>query len=282
MDWVLVVRNSGTELAAKSAMWVEEVCQIKVKADQPTAWVTIFAVVAVLFSGSQSARAGGTECQALFATTLSKTQQRKLERLQSNGNLENQVVLSSGHLSLQPLKKEDIPFLNRLNDIPDIQHNFGIRGSDSPALGSFYLDWIEAKESKTKHHYFAAWTIRSGGEVVGYIHLRKSYARWFSESVAISVENFLKDRGLPENSLILSIGYVVEPSFRGLGYASSALGIVTTFAKETLGAQLILPRVYSDNETSKRVLLKSGYSRIPQRELTGVEWYASEILQPAK
>ena len=59
--------------------------------------------------------------------------------------------------------------------------------------------------------------------------------------VSSAIEAFLREKQLPENSLILSAGYVMLPEFRRAGIAGEALNLVTRFAKTELHPALIPP-----------------------------------------
>ncbi len=57
------------------------------------------------------------------------------------------------------------------------------------------------------------------------------------------------------------IGYKIEPEFRGLGFATEALGAVVEHVIAHHGFTLLVAQARADNVASRRVLEKSGFTQ---------------------
>lgn len=65
--------------------------------------------------------------------------------------------------------------------------------------------------------------------------------------------------GIEEDNHIGEIGYWLNKDVRGHGYGSIGCQIITNYAFETLGFRRLAGLVDSDNEASKKVLLRAGF-----------------------
>ena len=61
--------------------------------------------------------------------------------------------------------------------------------------------------------------------------------------------------------------YWIAPAVRGMGLATRALRLLTTWAVETLGMGVILLEIHHSNEASRRVAGAAGYHQVGQLEV---------------
>jgi len=68
-----------------------------------------------------------------------------------------------------------------------------------------------------------------------------------------------------DRARVAEVAYYVLPSGQGKGYATDAVRTLVRFAFETLNANSAVARIRADNEASRRVVEKAGFTREGRR-----------------
>jgi ribosomal-protein-alanine N-acetyltransferase len=79
------------------------------------------------------------------------------------------------------------------------------------------------------------------------------------------------------------VGYTIDPSEQGNGYATEAVAALVDYAFETLGADLVRAYADADNVASVRVADKVGLGvveRFEGREDDGTTWHGVRMERP--
>ena len=100
-----------------------------------------------------------------------------------------------------------------------------------------YLDYVEKLYAKCKFYDFGIF-LRESGKMIG--------------TVGFTTINLHKNTA--------SVGYVLNPKFWGQGLAKEALDKIIEFGFEILGFDTLFAKFIEENERSKKVLEKCGFS----------------------
>ena len=68
-----------------------------------------------------------------------------------------------------------------------------------------------------------------------------------------------------ENRTSAEVGYELHPSFQRMGLAAEALSFVLQFAFNSLHLKCVEAVIHHQNEASKKLVIKSGFQRNPDR-----------------
>jgi len=141
-------------------------------------------------------------------------------------------------IRLEPVAVEHLPLLRSLVADPAVQRFTRIPVPPPP---DFPEQWLDA--------YLVG---RKDGTRSGFAIVDDETRAQLGMAVAPTIE--------PE-AATAELGYVVASAARGRGVATAALGLLTDWALEELGAERLELRISVDNVASKRVAERCGYVR---------------------
>lgn len=138
---------------------------------------------------------------------------------------------TSGRVELRTVEPADAEFLRRVVNDPQVRHSLG---TVEPVNGPQEQEWIESigESGDTKL------LICVDGEAVGSITLREPNEVW----------------GVAE------IGYMLDPDAWNNGYATDAVGGICRIAFDERRLNKVYAIVYAQNDGSRRVLEKVGFT----------------------
>jgi RimJ/RimL family protein N-acetyltransferase len=145
--------------------------------------------------------------------------------------------LRDGELLLRPSREADAPAIREVYSEPDIRRWMG--WDDQPPDDAEARENIERAARSWQEGTWAVFRIAdaSTDEVVGGVNLR-----------------------LAEHD-IAEVSYFLRASVRGRGLATGAVRLVARWAFDELGIERIELRAHADNEPSRRVAERAGFTR---------------------
>jgi ribosomal-protein-alanine N-acetyltransferase len=146
------------------------------------------------------------------------------------------VTLKSERLVLRPLKESDAKDIaNNMNHPGQAKY---VPGPPYPYTIDNALEYIQSRLESSKNRI--EWAIEFEGTVVG----------------GINVHNLNTERKHCE------LGYAIGPNWQGKGFATEASRTILRYAFDELNVHFVSAGVYEDNEGSKKVLKKLGFSYV--------------------
>lgn len=85
------------------------------------------------------------------------------------------------------------------------------------------------------------------------------------EKASLTAVGQMGCKGLPDEHGMVEIGYGINPSFWGRGYATEAAQALVEWLKNQQSVKYIKAETLPDNVASRRVLEKTGFSQISTR-----------------
>lgn len=177
----------------------------------------------------------------------------------------NKTILKTQRLNLRPLLLEDKLFFVWLMGAKGVKEN-----NDNLDIWEAYARRND-RRANTSERYFSIWVIEHKGRKVGTINLRKLSLKYIPKDLKVKINKYLQGKG----PFVGEVGYIIDPNFRGLGFATEAVERVTEFARSDLGLLLVLGETYHTNEHSRAVLNKSGYTQVRINESPSIDWFSS-------
>lgn len=146
-------------------------------------------------------------------------------------------TLITPRLYLRAMRADDAEDMFEYASMPSVTKYLLWREHESVGYTRDYLKYIESRYSVGDFYDFAVVEKASGRMIgtCGFTHID-------------TVNN------------VCEIGYVFNPKYHGMGYATEAACEVARFAKETLGAHRIEARFMKGNDASVRVMERLGMS----------------------
>lgn len=136
------------------------------------------------------------------------------------------------NVELRPIEEEDVPFLQRLMNDPQVREGLG---AYEPLNEAEEQEWFESITEDDDVHLLVC----TDSEPVGTIGLHMKHAAWGNAEV----------------------GYSVVPSAWGNGYATDALREVCRWGFDERRLNKVTARAYETNPASNRVLEKVGFEQ---------------------
>jgi RimJ/RimL family protein N-acetyltransferase len=144
------------------------------------------------------------------------------------------VFLRGDDVTLHPVEEEDLPFLQRLVNHPDVRRDLGMTAPSNAAQSE---DWWENSNESDDQLPFV---VTDDEERVGHVNLH------------------VRDHW---DATVGGIAYYVDPDHWGNGYATDATRTACDYALHERGFDKVTGQVYVHNEASRRVLEKVGFER---------------------
>ena len=143
------------------------------------------------------------------------------------------VFLRGSTIDLHPIDEEDLPFLQRLINEPAVWNSLS---RAAPVTEHDEHEFYEsAVHSASQEHLLVC----VEGQPVGIVGLHDINHTW----------------GVAE------LGYFIDPSEQGMGYASEAVEVFSEYAFNERRIAKLIAIVLANNEASIRVLSKNGFSQ---------------------
>jgi RimJ/RimL family protein N-acetyltransferase len=139
------------------------------------------------------------------------------------------VFLRGERVDLHTVEADDVPFLQRLVNDPEVRETLG---SVLPYNERQQTEWFESLDPDD-----FAFVLCADGDPVGYAELVEHFPAW----------------GVAE-----ARGYV-DPEHWGQRYATEALSLLCSYAFETLGLHRLHATALATNRGSRRVLERNGF-----------------------
>ncbi len=144
-------------------------------------------------------------------------------------------VLNSKRLIFSKFQKEDYSLYHELSSNEKVMR---------------YITGYALTEQITKKQFQKILKINNGKDIQGVFKVTESKSGKFvglSKSTIFSEEE-------------VEIGYVIMPEFWGNGYGSEMSSMMIDFSKQIKQAKILIGIIDPENEASKRILEKSGFS----------------------
>ena len=142
------------------------------------------------------------------------------------------VFLRGERVTHHPVEEEDLGFLHRLTNDPDVRRSLGMFSPHNIKSGEQWLEQV-AEEDDGVHLVVVV-----DDDPVGAITL---------------------DRRDHWDAVVGSVSYYLAPETQGNGYATDALRTVCRYAFEERAFDKLAGQVFVDNDASRRVLEKVGF-----------------------
>lgn len=166
---------------------------------------------------------------------------------------------------LIPLRQKHRVELKNLYSTPDVNRFFLGRQSADSAVKA-HLKSARNPHSGKRNSFAGRWVIEFKGSFVGYLEMVAMEPNSLPVEVA---ESFKKTN---QDDLYLSVGYALDPAFRGNGIATKALSHAIQFAKDVLKPKYIFASTNSLNDASQKVLLRNRFSILPTYETKRIKF----------
>lgn len=141
------------------------------------------------------------------------------------------TFIRGDEIDLHVVDEEDLPFLHRIVNDPDVWHQLG---AATPATMADEEEFLEHGVNADDQEHLL---IVPEDEPVGIIGLNRINPMW----------------GTAE------LGYFIDPAHHGRGYGTEAVGLITEYAFDHRRLSKLTAWVLVDNPASARVLEKNGY-----------------------
>ena len=148
-------------------------------------------------------------------------------------------TLSYGTLSLRPSREGDIESIYQACQDPLISHFTTVPANYT----------LEHAQLFVRHHDPEG--LQSKREIRFIIESNHGAAPAMAGVISFHSPNF--------NNKVAEIGYWVTKEFRGKSIGTNAVKVLTNFGFETMGWNRIEAMIDSDNEASKKVVIRAGY-----------------------
>jgi RimJ/RimL family protein N-acetyltransferase len=148
-------------------------------------------------------------------------------------------TLSYGTLSLRPSREADIESIYQACQDPLISHFTTVPANYT----------LEHAQLFVRHHDPEG--LQSKREIRFIIESNHGAAPAMAGVISFHSPNF--------NNKVAEIGYWVTKEFRGRSIGTNAVKVLTNFGFETMGWNRIEAMIDSDNEASKKVVMRAGY-----------------------
>lgn len=142
------------------------------------------------------------------------------------------VFLRGDRVTLHPVEEEDLDFLHRLVNDPDVRRSLGMFSPHNRKSGEQWLE--QAAEEDDGVHL----VVVADDDPVGAINL---------------------DRRDHWDAVVGTVSYYVAPAAQGNGYATDALRTVCRYAFAERGFDKLAGHVFVTNDASRHVLEKVGF-----------------------
>jgi RimJ/RimL family protein N-acetyltransferase len=146
------------------------------------------------------------------------------------------MVLETERLTLREIDENDAPFVRRLLNEPSWLRFIGDKGVKSDDDARTYIRNVP--RASYARHGFGLWLV-----------VRKS------DCVAMGMCGLIKRDSLED----VDVGFAFQPDFWGAGYAHEATMAVLAYGKNTVSLKRIVAVTTLDNESSIKLLRKSGF-----------------------
>ncbi len=177
--------------------------------------------------------------------------------------------IRESELTLVPLRQRHFESLKSLLQTPDVNRFFSGGKSDPEGSAANHIRRAKRASGDRRETFDGQWAIEISGEFAGIIALTEVGLDRLPPEFGV---RFPKEH--PED-LYLSVGYALNPNFRGQGLASRSLNLVTEFARNTLGARYIFASTNALNDPSKDVLNRAGFEILPTSDSKRVKFFKS-------
>lgn len=144
-------------------------------------------------------------------------------------------MLEGGRIRLRKILPTDADDMFEYASRPDVTEFLLWNPHESSVYTSQYLAYVQ-RQYKSGQFFDWAVELKKSGKMIGTCGF-----------VSIDMSNRKAE-----------IGYVINPNYRGQGYADEALGLVMRFGFEKLGLNRIETRYMVGNDASRRVMEKCG------------------------
>jgi RimJ/RimL family protein N-acetyltransferase len=145
--------------------------------------------------------------------------------------------LTDGVVALRPLGPDDIDDLYQLNDLPDVARN-----RIGPGLSR---EWATQRCGQAHSAWLA-------GEIAS-MSIRDAATGAFAGDIGLHYREPFTRQAM--------LGYSLRPEFRGKGFATRSVNLVTEWAFESVGVVRVVAGTFPENEASRAVLRRAGFTR---------------------
>ena len=155
--------------------------------------------------------------------------------LQEQGERKHMSILSNEVVSLRPLTRKDLEFLNRWKNDEDVYKYLG--GGFMPVSADVQEKWMDSMMDTTGNNRRFMIEIE-GGAPVGMIGLYN--IKWIHQTAELGI-------------------FIGEKSCEGKGYASNAFNLLKNYASQYLNIRKIRADVVEDNEKAVAMYQRLGF-----------------------
>lgn len=159
-------------------------------------------------------------------------------------------ALRTERLELRPVGDEDVDRILEYRNLPEVTR-WLLRTEVDPA--SLQATWRRVAEDPDDH----SMAVTLDGLVIG--------------TVSLDVVDGMGQPGMPARTEA-QLGYIFDPAYGGLGYATEAVSAMVVYAFDRLGVRRITAGCFADNLASVRILEKVGMRR--EQHGVGDSWHA--------
>lgn len=159
-------------------------------------------------------------------------------------------TIRTERLELRPVRDDDVDRILEYRNLPAVTR-WLLRTKVDPA--SFRVAWRRAAEDPNDH----SMAVALDGLVIG--------------TVSLDVVDGMGQPGMPPRTEA-DVGYIFDPAYGGLGYATEAVTAMVAHAFDRLSVRRITAGCFADNLASVRILEKVGMRR--EQHGVGDSWHA--------
>jgi RimJ/RimL family protein N-acetyltransferase len=183
--------------------------------------------------------------------------------------------LESDRLVLRRITSDDLPFYTRLHALPQVAEHLYPEGRPrSPEQTKAWLEYTLASYEQLALGYLAV-VRKADGALIGRCGLMDMVVESAPPEHGIRRGWFGREDAPPEVVLTYEteLGYTLDPTAWGHGFASEAARRVCEYARDVLGLTYTVSAILPSNVRSRRVAERGGAHPAGQMHVVGLTWY---------
>jgi ribosomal-protein-alanine N-acetyltransferase len=182
--------------------------------------------------------------------------------------------LESARLVLRRIAPDDLPFFTRLHALPEVaEHLYPGGRPRSPEETAAWLQYTLASYDRLALGYLAVLR-KENGALIGRCGLMDLVVESAAPEHGIRRGWFGREQAAAGVALTFEteLGYTLDPSVWGQGFATEAARCVRDYARDVLRLSYTISAILPQNARSRRVAERSGARADGQMDVVGLAW----------